>query len=223
MSNSENYREVDLLGYLPTYLQSYNEFKVLANVEEPEIESLFNELQVVRNNQFINSCDEVGIEKFEKLLDIGVNKNDALETRKARVLVKWLQDIPYTYETLGTQLSSLCGVDGFEMTLDNEKYYLEVLVRLVAKERLEDVKALLGRVAPCNLDINTFIDYNRHEKFKPFMYKEIGKFSYNDLREKIIDVDEYLNRNNRYNEVTYLETKELSYDELRRNGDWYIG
>ncbi len=98
--SSLNYRDVNLLSYLPTYLKSYKEFKVLAEAEGPEIETVFNELNIIRSNQFINSCDEEGIEKFEDLIGISVNKNDNLETRKARVLIRWVQDIPYTYETL---------------------------------------------------------------------------------------------------------------------------
>ncbi len=186
--SSENYRNVDLLGYLPTYLQNYNEFKILAEVEEPELESLFNELRVVRNNQFINSCDELGVERFEKLLGIGVNKNDALETRRARVLVKWLQDIPYTFETLEKQLDNLCGSFGYSMTLLQEIYQLDVAVSLAYRGLYNEVQEVLNRIVPCNLVINLYVDYNKHGTLKPITHSELGNLTNKELRERVFEV-----------------------------------
>ncbi len=221
MENSDYIREVDLLGYLPQYLKSYKELKEVFKVEEPEIVSLFKELGVIRANQYICTADELGIDRFEGILGLLVNKNEDLETRRARVLVKWLEDIPYTFETLVVQLESLCGVDGFEMTLDNESYYLEVLVRLAALDRFSEVQSLLSRVVPCNLTVNAFVDFNKYKLFKPFMYKEIGKFTFKELREKVINVDDYLHRFSDYIGETYGELGVFRFGELRRKGEWF--
>ncbi len=132
-----------------------------------------------------------------------------------------MQDIPYTYETLEMQLNSLCGVDGFELFLDNDSYYLEVLVKLVSKDRFEDIKRFLNSVVPCNLTVNVFVDYNKYMIFKPFMYKEVSKFTWKELREKIIDVDDYLYKHCEYRELTNFEISELNYGNVRRKGEWF--
>ncbi len=221
MSSQELYREVDLLGYLPEYLHYYKELEVMAGVEKPELESLFNELRYVRGNQYILSCDLVGIERFEKLLGLKVKKSEDLESRRARVLVKWMEDIPYTYETLEMQLEALCGVDGFEMELFNDIYYLKVLVRLSSMSRFEEVQKLLARIVPCNLTLNAFIDFNKYKLVKPFMYKEVGKFTFKELREKEIVVDEYLHRHSEYVGCAYSGLSVVSYGVVRRKGEWY--
>ncbi len=219
--SSEKYREVNLLEYLPQYLQEYRELKVISEVEKPELESLFTELDLLGKRQFISTCDEVGIEKFEKLLGLPTIKGEKLESRKARVMVRWLEDIPYTFETLEKQLEQLCGVDGYITTLDNKAYFLEVLVKLNVKERFEDVQQLLSRIVPCNIRINTFIDYNKYITFKPFMYKEVGRFTHKELRERVIEIDKYLNKNGDYVEVNYLYLVEFTNRDLRRKGEWY--
>ncbi len=221
MENREYIREVDLLGYLPQYLKSYKELNEIFKVEEPEVEILFKKLGSLRSNQFISTADAVGIDKFEGLLGLLVNKKEDLETRKTRVLVKWLEDIPYTYEVLEAQLIRICGVDGFAMTLVANSYYLEVLVKLVAIERFEEVEKLLSRIVPCNLTVNAYIDFNRYRLFKAFMYKEIGKFTFKELREKVIDVDEYLHRFRDYIGDTYGELSVVSFGKFRRKGEWF--
>ncbi len=221
MASEVLYREVDLLGYLPQYLQSYKELKVISEVEGAELSGIFKELGVTRTNQYISTCDEVGVERFESLLGIGVNKNDTLETRKARVLVRWLEDIPYTTETLKIQLENLCGRDGFKVTLDNARYYLEVLVQPVAKDRFQEVRLLVGRVVPCNLAVVVAMDYNIHNLFKVFEGKELRKFTHKELRENDIKVDKYMFSYQERGGFRYQDLGELSFEEVRRKGVWF--
>ncbi len=215
------YREVSLLEYLPEYLREYKELKVLAETEKPELEVLFDVLEKIRENQFIETCDEMGVARFEKLLGISSNKNDSLETRRSKVGIRWLEDIPYTYETLKVQLDNLCGEDVYEMTLDNGIYFLDVAVKLQNKELYEEVLGLLKRVVPCNLTIDAYIDYNTYGFFLPFMCKELYQYSYDDMREKLIVKDELFKKNRIYVGKTHSELSEDMNKVLRRKGEWF--
>ncbi len=215
------YREVDLIGYLPEYLQNYTELKATFGVEEPELEGLFDELEVIRKNQFINDCDEVGVARFESLLRVKVSKSDTLEVRKGRALVKWMQDIPYTYETLKGQLDGLCGADGYEIKLINQAYYIDLKISLRKKEFYNEVVELLKRVVPCNIEAKAYIDYNKYGLYTPFLCKEIGKFRNSELREKVINADEYFNRNNGYIGNKYVSLGARTNEMMRRKGDWF--
>ncbi|MFV0520353.1 MAG: putative phage tail protein [Lachnospirales bacterium] len=218
-------REVNLLGYLPLFVQNYKEIQSIMGVEKEEIENVFNEATVVRENQYIVTADKIGIKRFEKLLGISPLKSDTLETRRARVLALWIRNIPYTYETLDSMLKGICGEGFYEMSLFNEIYKLDVLVKLAIKDRFEDIKKLLDVVVPCNLGVKLYIDYNKHRLFKPFMYKEAEKFTHKELREKIIVVDEYLFKYNGYEwkDFKHSDLKFVKHNDRRRKGEWYCG
>ncbi len=96
-------RDVNLISYLPQFMQEYKELKKIFEIEEPELESIFEQMDIIRNNMFIDSCDENGIERFEKLLKITASKSDSLEVRKNRVKSLWVEEVPYTYNTLKLQ------------------------------------------------------------------------------------------------------------------------
>ncbi len=215
------YREVDLLSYLPLYVQNYREIQKIMESEKPEVEGLFQELYTLRQNQYILTCDEVGIERFEKLLGIVPFKSEELEKRRAKVLLAWVTDLPFTYETLEVQLTSLLTKEGFKMALYNDIYRLDVCISLFQKGMYDEVVKLLKWVVPCNIGLNPYIDYNKHRLFRPFMHKELGKFTHSELREKVIEVDEYLHKNNEYEKVKYSDLKVFDNHLLRRKGDWY--
>ncbi|MFV0520512.1 MAG: putative phage tail protein [Lachnospirales bacterium] len=210
-----------LLNYLPTYLHSYNELKEIFKVEEPELEDLYIELKKVLSNQFIQVAGEYGIKRFESLLNIIPKGSDTLEVRRARVLLNWFKDIPYTYEKLKELLDTIFGEDTYVMGLENEIYFLDVLIKLTFKDLYNEVFEFLREVVPCNLTLNVSVDYNKYGLYKPFMYKELRKFTHKELREKEIKVMEYLNKYNCYKGFTYEDLKTITNGVLRRKGTWF--
>ena len=79
-------REVDLVSYLPPYLQEYNQETVAAlEAENPEFRLIWEASDRVLYNEFIATADEYGISRFEKILNILPSKEDTLESRRARV------------------------------------------------------------------------------------------------------------------------------------------
>ena len=46
-------REVNLLSFLPEFVQEYREIKHIMNSEQPEIQKLEDETEIIKNNQFI--------------------------------------------------------------------------------------------------------------------------------------------------------------------------
>ncbi len=209
-------RDVNLISYLPQFMQEYKELKKLFEIEEPEIEKVFSELNIIRNNMFIDTCDENGIERFEKLLKITASKSDSLEVRKNRVKSLWVEEVPYTYKTLKLQLDSICGADGYEMFLDNESYRIDVMIRLGIKDSYNDVIKFMERVIPCNTVQNIFIDYNKHRDYKPFMYREVGEYTHKELRDKAIDFASYFNEHSEHGKFIYGELGTFTNNELRR-------
>ena len=89
-------REVDLVSYLPPFLAEFKEIAVTLEAENPEFVLVWNAAERVLYNEFIETADEYGISRFEKILNILPSKEDTLESRRARVQARWFNTIPYT-------------------------------------------------------------------------------------------------------------------------------
>ena len=89
-------RDVKLLGHLPPFIQEYLEIREIMKTENPEFQLVEDESEIIKNNQFIQSCNLTGISKFEKLIGIVPSADDTLESRINRVLVRWNDTVPYT-------------------------------------------------------------------------------------------------------------------------------
>ena len=101
-------REVDLVSYLPEFMQSYTEPVAALEGENPEFDIMWKAVDRVLCNRFIATADEYGISRFEKMLGIHPANEDTLESRRSRVHSKWFNRIPYTWKTLLQKLIVLC-------------------------------------------------------------------------------------------------------------------
>ena len=61
---------VKLIEYLPQFMADRKEMQVITSAEDPEFTLFWAVLKRVINNQFITTCDEQGISKFEKMLKL---------------------------------------------------------------------------------------------------------------------------------------------------------
>lgn len=142
-------RNVNLLDHLPTFVQEYREIKHIMNSENPEFQLLCDESERIKNNQFIQSCDEEGIAKFEKILQIVPSPDDSLEARVSRVLVQWNDVVPYTITTLKRKLDAVCGLNNYEITFKD--YILTIVTHLELYSQVEELQNSFDYMIPVNL------------------------------------------------------------------------
>lgn len=154
-------REVNLLGYLPPYIQEYKEIQKIMQAENPELQTLCDTSETMKDNQFITTCDETGISFFEKLLGITASSEDTLESRIQRVLVKWNDQIPYTYRVLIQKLTTLCGVGSFTITPDWNNYSVTIQTALTLYGAVKELDNLLDYIMPANLVVTVGNDVIR--------------------------------------------------------------
>lgn len=119
-------RNVDLIKYLPQYVQNYKQIQYIMDTLDPEIQLLEDETEIIKDNQFIANCNETGIGMFENLLEIYPSIDDDLQTRIERVLIKWLDFPPYTLRYLISALNSLYGSENYEFTEDFNNYSFNI-------------------------------------------------------------------------------------------------
>lgn len=148
-------RNVNLIEYLPPFIQDYREIKHIMNTENPEFQLAIEESEKIKNNQFIQTSDLIGIAKFEKLLKIIPSADDTLESRISRVLTRWNDVIPYTYKALIQKLITLC--NGLNFTINNNfnEYKMEIITHLELSGQVDELQYLLGYIIPVNIELTS--------------------------------------------------------------------
>ena len=148
-------REVDLVSYLPPFLAEFKEISVALEAENPEFVLVWNAAERVLYNEFIETADEYGISRFEKILNILPSKEDTLESRRARVQARWFSTIPYTMKSFLAKLVALCGDSDFTVTKEYDKYTIEILTNLELFGQVEELEHIIGSMIPCNIIVNS--------------------------------------------------------------------
>ncbi|WP_313132654.1 putative phage tail protein [Anaerocolumna sp.] len=179
-------REINLIEYLPGVLREVKEFKAFAKAENPEAIKLWEELENVLDDQFVNESTLNGVKRWESILGIKALDTDTLSDRKFRILSRLNEQLPYTYKNLESQLSLLCGENGYKLHLDNSTYELIVKVALTAKKKFAEVGNLLDRVVPCNIVISLILMYNQHSTLSQFTHAHLSQYTHNQLREEVL-------------------------------------
>lgn len=98
-----------LIDYLPPVLQSVMEFAAITGAQQPEIEAAWDALNLVMDNQFVDTATEAGVTVWEKEINIVPLATDTLEDRKQRLKTAWTYGVVYTYNWLVNWLKTSCG------------------------------------------------------------------------------------------------------------------
>ena len=118
--------EIELLKKLPLFHRNIYEFQQISKATTPELEQLLHKIDFILDNWFIDTSDEYGISRMEKIVGIVSDSNIDLETRRFNLLLKMSEKLPYTDETLEERLTSLCGAGNYSIQRDYDNYKIDI-------------------------------------------------------------------------------------------------
>lgn len=142
-------QEVDLIQYLPGFLQEIREFRELSKAENPEFKRLYEDIDALLNNGFIRTADLQGVKRWEKLLRITA-LTSSIEGRKAALLGKWNRTIPYTMTRLYEYLDALTARKNYHISFP-EEYRMELVAEDLSWDTLRTMRELIGAMLPANM------------------------------------------------------------------------
>jgi hypothetical protein len=179
-------RNVDLVAYLPPFIAEYKEIFAALTAENSEFQMMWEAVDQVLKNQFIQSSDEYGISRREKMLGIVPLANETLEDRKFRLLTKYSENIPYTKQHLKNLLSTLCGPDGYQLIITESTYTVMVKVSIIAKKQINIILEHLERVLPCNMTFSVDILYNIWSKVSSYRWDSLSNYTWRNMKEEVL-------------------------------------
>ncbi len=172
-----------LIDYLPDLIKQSPIFESITTAEQPEIELLWAKLDEALKSSFVDTAEEDGVLRYERILKLTPKASDTIEDRRFRILVRLNEKLPYTEKFLNERLALLCGEGGYTLNLDYNSYTVEVKVGLNVTEQFDAVDAFLHRISPANLVRDVKIKYNTYGDLESFTYGDLESFTYGDLRE----------------------------------------
>ena len=176
-----------MIEYLPECLRNVKEYEaILTMAVQPEVEILWNRLDDMLNDQFIQDATENGVSRYEKIMKIVPRADKTLEERKFALITKNNEHPPFTIKWLEKQLEMLCGKGGYSVSRDVGKKILTVRVELAVSGNYNNVEALLERVVPANMEIDLSLMYNKHKEYSTYTHEGLKTLTHNQIRNKVV-------------------------------------
>ena len=146
-------REVDLMSYLPLFMQGYREPAATLRAKEPEFDIVWAAADRMLRNRSISTADEYGIGRLERILGIYPQEGEPLELRRLRLQNRWCSSLPYTVRVLAERVAEcLKGEHNFSICTDFQDGYRMELVVYTSNESLtEELWYILSTIVPANI------------------------------------------------------------------------
>ncbi len=144
-------RVVDLARYLPGFLREVEELSQTARVEETELSRLYGRLDQTWSAGFIRSADLQGIKRWEALLGMKPYAGDTLEERRAAVLSRWNQQLPYSLARLKERLDAAVGAGSYELDVKYGSYELWLTLIDQTYRVMQETRDMTKTMIPANL------------------------------------------------------------------------
>lgn len=205
-------RKINLIDYIPDFLKIYRELNIIMDIESQEFNYFWNALKQLWQELFILTATEIGIKRFEELMNITPNKDATLEERRTLVLIKLNDNIPYTKNYLKMKLQEICGDNDFELIINEINLTLKCRIPLRIKHLINEVNELLYNVVPCNILIDSSPAYNTYRMLSPYKNKLLATKTNRQLREEPLD---FYNTHRKLATYLHGQLENLTHNEIK--------
>ena len=142
---------LDPREHLPLYYKGVREIDIIADAIIYVLSNINSEMQQILANNFVQTANEKGIERYEKILGITVDPTLDLETRRQRVLSKMARSTVFTLRVLKTNLKEICDNGEYTLNMDYDTFFMDVKVRIGKKGMLDVLYDLLYTMLPAHV------------------------------------------------------------------------
>ena len=147
-------RDVRVERYYPSVVAPSAEFKVLAEIENPEFTVVWERVWRRFANTFVYEIDETGAARWEDMLRMIRGDNLPLGTRRQRILARINAMTPYSVRAFRSMLDAMFGAG---VALPSEvfaKYELWLDIARTHIFRANEVRRFARVIVPANLTVN---------------------------------------------------------------------
>lgn len=141
-----------IIEYLPLYLQDVREFKIIANIEDIELEKIKAQIEEILKETIVKTANSYGLTRYEKIYNIEEPANDII-VRRYNILAKINNRVPYTINWLKNKLNNTIGEDNYRINIDYDKMILEIEILAIFKDVAIVLYKDLREQLPANMQV----------------------------------------------------------------------
>lgn len=136
----------------PDWYEDIKEFDVLFDVEDKLIQETNENINKVKQNQWIQTADEQTIYVHEQLLGILVNpETEDLEFRKQRILNRLQSTPPFTVSYLQDHLNRIFGKENYLLIINYDDYQMVLETAAENANWFLEAQTIIHKVKPANI------------------------------------------------------------------------
>ena len=145
-------RASDLLALLPPWYRRILDYQQICETEQTEFETIYNTLNVVNQNLFLQTMDEGAVSEWEKIFGITADpETETLDFRRARIINRLSMQPPYTLGFLYQKLDELIGKGRWEVNVDYPNYTLYIKSSAIDQSYAIEVAYTVNHIKPAHI------------------------------------------------------------------------
>ena len=170
------------IEYLPEFLRNIEELYAIGNIEDKIIADEEKFFEEAEKSQWIETSEEKGLSRREKMLGISGRQTQSDEQRRTLICAKWNSYYPYTYYSMINWLENLCGNENFKVNVNYGEYYINIEITTAKKYLLDDIYIEARRMIPANMKLTVTLKYTKYGEIC-CTYGELKRYTYGIIKE----------------------------------------
>lgn len=144
-------RDINIKKYLPPVSRDSIDVQRAMDIDNRELQELWNVLCEILANQFIRLMNTYGVEEWEKTLSIIKLDSQTIAMRKEEILTILRGQRPYTLRSFRRMLENIFGKGIIDVKVINSKFELWITIEPDISYRVNDIRELADKIVPLNL------------------------------------------------------------------------
>lgn len=137
----------NIYDYWIPKVQDIDEFKKLADAEQPEIDLLIQKAKQFPKEIIVSTASNAGLNRYESML--GLHKKETTDLRRSHIMQNLNNSMPFTLQYLKNLLDNVIGKNDYWLEVSG--YHLELGVISTKEELLEMLREDLRKKIPANM------------------------------------------------------------------------
>lgn len=172
-----------LFEQLPPFFQGIREFSAVFQAVSGELDLLRGEIRQTKENFFVETANEAGLQRMAKSLRLEGNGEENL---RFALRAACLEKRPYTMCMLENAMNTLLSPADYTLSREISSGVIKLCADLGERTQWEAVRHFLDKILPADMKIESEALYNTHQVLSGRTHEELSEMIHDEVRSEKI-------------------------------------